>query len=127
MTVYKGKDIKQAICDFVAMNGWSNVLIIGAVGSVINTKFNVPVNESLPVTTLSSECLLAAEILSFTGEVMTINRVDPQIAALYVTDDSSLFVHIHASCASRSGVIGGGLVSGQAFRSLRIFLVPIDE
>lgn len=127
LTVDKGKEIKQAVRDFVITKGWSNVLILGAVGSVINLKFNVPANESLPVTTLTSECLQAAEILSFTGEVMSFSRVDPQIAALYAEDDSSLFVHIHASCASRNGVMGGGLIYGQAFRSLRIFLIPMDE
>ena len=57
---------------------------------------------------------------------------DPALLEVYPDKVSPLIVHIHASCATAGGhvagghVAGGGLRAGKAFRSVRIFMIPLD-
>ncbi len=126
VTVPRGADILRTITAFIEDNGWENVYITGAVGSVIHTVYNVPIDDSIPMHLAKVQCPEAAEIVGFTGEVMKRERMDPELAKVYPDKTSPLFVHIHASCALRGGrVVGGGLCGGQAFRSLRVFLAPL--
>ncbi|MCD8361757.1 MAG: DNA-binding protein [Lachnospiraceae bacterium] len=128
VTVPRGADILRTITAFIESKGWENVYITGAVGSVINTVYNVPIDDSIPMHLAKVQCPEAAEIVGFTGEVMKRERMDPELAKVYPDKTSPLFVHIHASCALREGrVIGGGLRGGQAFRSLRVFLTPLPD
>lgn len=126
LTLGPGQEIKGAIRQYVEEQGWSEALIVGAIGSAIGLKFNTPASECPPLRTTESECPQAAEVVGFSGEIKSLEKVDPQLAANYAADGCSLFVHIHACCVSRSGVYGGGLTDGRAFRSLRIFLVPTE-
>ena len=127
MTVRSGEDIREAIARFVLEKGWSSVMIPCAIGSVIDMVFTTPVENTLPLRTAKTPVSSAAELLSFTGEVMKKERMDPALAAVY-KDDGPLFVHIHASCATAGGhVAGGGLAGGKAFRAVRVFLVPLEE
>ena len=127
MTVKSGEDIRGAISRFVLEKGWKSVMIPCAVGSVIDMAFTTPVENTLPLRTAKTPVSGAAELLSFTGEVMTRDRMDPALAAVY-QDDGPLFVHIHASCATAGGhVAGGGLAAGKAFRAVRVFLVPLED
>ena len=81
----------------------------------------------MPLKVGRTPCYGAAEILSFTGEVMVKEKMDPQLRQVYPDTDSPLFIHIHASCARAGGlVMGGGLWGGTAFRSLRVFLRPVE-
>ena len=49
------------------------------------------------------------------------------VVEVYPDKVSPLIVHIHASCATAGGhVAGGGLRAGKAFRSVRIFMIPLD-
>ncbi len=123
-----GVDIRMAITDYVLAKKWEEVAIIGAVGSVQDMKFTTPVENELPLRIGSTPCFGAAEILSFSGEIMKREHMDPELESVYPDKSSPLFVHIHASCATAGGhVCGGGLKSGVAFRELRVFLVPLKK
>ena len=126
VTVKSGEDLRGAITAFVLEKGWKNVLIPCAIGSVIDMVFTTPVENTLPLKTARTPVSGAAELLSLTGEIMTKDRMDPALSAVY-KDDGPLFVHIHASCATAGGhVCGGGLAGGKAFRAVRVFLMPLD-
>lgn len=127
VTVPSGQSIKETLTAHILEQGWENVYLCGAIGSVIDCTFTAPAENQLPLRTLATPCHDAAELLSFTGEVMGRARMDPALAAVYPDKTSPLFVHIHASAATAGGhVMGGGLVDGKAFRSVRIFLIPLD-
>lgn len=123
-----GKEIRDTIMDYVLEKGWEEAAILGAVGSVQDMAFTTPVENKLPLRTGSTPCHGAAEILSFTGEIMKREKMDPGLESVYPDKSSPLFVHIHASCAIAGGhVCGGGLKCGKAFRELRVFLVPLKS
>ncbi len=64
-------------------------------------------------------------MLSFTGEVMTMERMDPALRGVY-KGDGPLFVHLHASVATAGAhVYGGGFHGGKAFRSLKVYLQEV--
>lgn len=123
-----GREIRDTIIDYVLEHGWEEAAILGAVGSVQDMAFTTPVENELPLRTGSTPCHGAAEILSFTGEIMKREKMDPGLESIYPDKSSPLFVHVHASCAIAGGhVCGGGLRSGKAFRELRVFLVPLKN
>lgn len=127
VTVNRGEDVRQVISDFILEKNWDEAFIVGAVGSIIDSAYNAPVDNSIPMNLVTHECAGAAELLSFTGEVMKRERMDENLAKVYKDTTSPLFVHIHASCATGEGkVYGGGLVRGKAFRSIRVFVKPLD-
>ena len=126
--VKQGEDIKSVISSFILKKGWTNVFISGAIGSVIDTAYNAPIDDSIPMNLRTTECWGAAEIVSFIGEVMTRDHMDEALKKVYKDKESPLFVHIHASCVTGDGKVwGGGLVHGRAFRALRVFLIPLND
>ena len=126
VTVERDCDIKETITRFILERGWEDVYIVGAIGSVIDTAFNAPKDNSIPMNLQVTQCPGAAEVVGFTGEVMLREKMDPDLAKVYPDKTSPLFVHIHAACARADGsVTGGGLVKGRAFRSLRVFMTPV--
>lgn len=128
ITIPAGKEIRDTITNYVLTKGWEEAVILGAVGSVQDMAFTTPVENELPLRTGSTPCYGAAEILSFSGEIMKREKMDPELERVYPDKDSPLFVHVHASCATAGGhVCGGGLKSGKAFRALRVFLVPLKS
>ena len=128
VTVGPGQDIKKKITEYVIRQNWSDVYISGAVGSVTEMAFRTPVSDRLPLKTHVDTVPGAAEVLSFTGEVMRQERMDPALREIYPDKDCPLFVHIHISCAYSGGEVrGGGLAEGKGFRSLRVFLIPLGE
>lgn len=127
ITIPAGDDIRKAIETYVLDMGWEEAAVLGAVGSVQDMVFTTPVENQLPLKTAPTPCYGAAEILSFSGEIMKREKMDPALAAVYPDKTSPLFVHIHASCATAGGhVCGGGLCKGKAFRALRVFMVPLE-
>lgn len=127
VTVNSGEDILRTISDFVTAHGWQNVMIPAAIGSVIGMEFTTPIRNELPLHTSVTPFHNAAELLSFTGEIMTRDCADPALLEVYPDKVSPLIIHIHASCAAAGGhVAGGGLRTGKAFRSVRVFLVPLE-
>ena len=125
--VDQGQDIRKAIEAFVIEKGWKEVIVVNAIGSVKDLILAAPISNELPLKVGRTPCYGAAEILSFTGEVMVKEKRDPQLRQVYPDTDSPLFIHIHASCARAGGlVMGGGLWGGTAFRSLRVFLRPVE-
>ena len=123
----QGQDIRKPIEAFVIEKGWKEVIVVNAIGSVKDLILAAPISNELPLKVGRTPCYGAAEILSFTGEVMVKEKMDPQLRQVYPDTDSPLFIHIHASCARAGGlVMGGGLWGGTAFRSLRVFLRPVE-
>ncbi|MCH3914274.1 MAG: DNA-binding protein [Acidaminococcaceae bacterium] len=123
----QGQDIKKGLTNYILANGWKQVYVSGAVGSVIDMAFTAPIQNHLPLKVSSTPVSGAGEMLSMTGEIMPREMMDPDLKDVYTDKDSPLFVHIHASFATSGGhVFGGGLKSGKAFRSLRIFMVPLE-
>lgn len=123
----QGQDIRKTIEAFVIEKGWKEVIVVNAIGSVKDLILAAPISNELPLKLGRTPCYGAAEILSFTGEVMVKEKMDPQLRQVYPDTDSPLFIHIHASCARAGGlVMGGGLWGGTAFRSLRVFLRPVE-
>ncbi|XOQ52988.1 MAG: PPC domain-containing protein [Succiniclasticum sp.] len=128
LTIPRGQDILPALEQYVLSRGWNDVVVVHAIGSVKDLLFACPVEDELPLRVAVTPCHGAAEILSFTGEIMTKDKMDPELEAVYPNRESPLFVHIHASCARAGGqVMGGGLRGGKAFRSLRVFLRPVRD
>lgn len=125
--VDQGQDIRKTIEAFVIEKGWKEVIVVNAIGSVKDLILAAPISNELPLKVGRTPCYGAAEILSFTGEVMVKEKMDSQLRQVYPDTDSPLFIHIHASCARAGGlVMGGGLWGGTAFRSLRVFLRPVE-
>ena len=125
--VDQGQDIRKTIEAFIIEKGWKEVIVVTAIGSVKDLILAAPIRNELPLKVGRTPCYGAAEILSFTGEIMVKDRMDPQLRQVYPDTDSPLFIHIHASCARAGGqVMGGGLWGGTAFRSLRVFLRPLE-
>ena len=123
----QGQDIRKTIEAFVIEKGWKEVIVVNAIGSVKDLILAAPISNELPLKVGRTPCYGAAEILSFTGEVMVKEKMDPQLRQVYPDTDSPLFIHIHASCARAGGlVMGGGWWGGTAFRSLRVFLRPVE-
>ena len=126
VVISQGEDIKKAIERYLLLQQENKFYIIGAVGSVIDMVFTTPAQNHLPLRCLKMPVYGAAEIIQFCGEVMPIEDMDPALAAIYPDKDGPLFIHIHAACATAGGhVTGGGLSAGKAFRSLRVFMVPL--
>ena len=125
--VDQGQDIRKTIEAFVIEKGWKEVIVVNAIGSVKDLILAAPIRNELPLKVGRTPCYGAAEILSFTGEIMVKERMAPQLRQVYPDTDSPLFIHIHSSCARAGGqVMGGGLWGGTAFRSLRVFLRPLE-
>lgn len=127
LNVKSGEDLKQAVTDYIQKNQWEEVFIMGGIGSVIDVAVTNPVENRLPLKTASIPVSGAAELLSLTGEVMKRELMDPELEAVYPDKTNPLFVHIHVSVGTSGGhVCGGGLERGKAFRSVRIFMTPLD-
>lgn len=128
LEVRSGESIKDAISAYILEKGWENVYISGAIGSVIDCSFTAPIENELPLRTASTPCRDAGELVSFVGEVMKRERMDPALAAVYKDSASPLFIHIHAGVATAGGrVMGGGLADGKAFRAVRVFMIPLED
>ena len=125
LVIAKDQDIKAAIEAFVLEKGWQNVYISGAIGSVYGQEFTTPADSSYPPQVERTLCQGPGEMLSFTGEVMTMERMDPALRGVY-KGDGPLFVHLHASVATAGAhVYGGGFHGGKAFRSLKVYLQEV--
>lgn len=125
--VDSGEDILETIDHYITNHGWKNVVVVNAIGSVKDMIFATPIRNELPLKVGSTPCLGAAEILSFTGEIMLKELMDEDLKKVYPKTNSPLFIHIHASCARAGGqIMGGGLRGGKAFRKLRVFIRPLS-
>ena len=125
LIVGKDQDIKGAIEALVLEKGWQNVYISGAIGSVYGVEFTAPADGSYPPQVERTLCQGPGEMLAFTGEEMTIDRMDPALKGVY-QGEGPLFIHIHASVATAGAhVYGGGFQTGKAFRSLKVYLQEV--
>ena len=83
VTVRSGEDICKTISDFVTAHGWQNVMIPAAIGSVIGMEFTAPIRDELPLRCAVTPYHAAAELLSFTGEIMKRECADPALLEVY--------------------------------------------
>lgn len=128
VTVEQGENIKKTITDYVLEQGWRNVYVTGAIGSVIDVELTAPCRDRLPLRCGRTRVEHAAEMIQLCGEIMPIECMDPELEEIYPDKDCPLFVHLHAAVAVLGGtVFGGGLSGGRAFRALRVFMIPLDE
>ena len=128
LIVPAGANIKKTLMDYLVTNNLSNVYIIGAIGSAKNVCIASPVEPDLPLRTVEVPFRVACEVVGFTGEVMMWEDVDPLLKAMYPDKDDPLFLHIHVAAVLAGGhMFGGGFRGGEAFRSLRIFMVRCDR
>jgi predicted DNA-binding protein with PD1-like motif len=119
-------DIKKYILDFLVERGLRDVYIIGAIGSAKELRVATPITNDLPLRTAEVPFSSACEIVGFTGEVMGWSDVDATLAEMYPDKDDPLFLHIHVAAATAGGhMFGGGFRGGKAFRSLRVFMIPV--
>ena len=126
VTVGRGEDIHQVITEFILEHGWEEVFVVGAIGSIIESIYNAPVDNSIPMHLVQRECPTAAEVLSFTGEIMKRERMDENLRKVYPDKTSPFFLHIHASCVTGEGKIYRNKQKrGKAFRALSIFMKPV--
>ena len=128
VTVKAGEDILQVIEAFIIEKQWKSVVVTSAIGSVKDLLLATSVSNELPLKIMTTPCFGAAEILTFAGEIMTKDKMDPRLKEVYPDRESPLFIHIHAACARPGGqIMGGGLWGGKAFRELRVFLLALAE
>ena len=127
VTVNAGEDILQKLEAFVAGQQWNTVVVTNAIGLVKDILLATPAVNELPLGIITEPCNGTAEILTFAGEIMRKEFMDPQLKEVCPNVESPLFFHIHAACTKPGGeVIGGGLWGGRAFQELRIFLLAFD-
>lgn len=74
VTVPQGEDIKKILTAFILQQGWKNVYVTGAIGSVIDMVFTTPVQNHLPLRCGKVPVSAAGEIVQFCGEVMPIKK-----------------------------------------------------
>lgn len=126
LVINQGEDIKQAVQSFVLKNGWEDVILLGAVGSVTDVELANPATSDLPPQMEKAFVKGPCEILSFTGEVMIKEKMDDVLKKVYANSPDPLFVHIHLSCSGKDGAaFGGAMRFGRAFRSVRMFFEPV--
>ncbi len=128
INIGKDLDIKDEIMKYVLEKGWESAYVIGAIGSVKDVRLTTPCSYDLPPKITTNEFNLPAEILSFTGEILKREKMDPLLEKAYPDKNIPLFIHIHASVAVSGGhVFGGGFQTGKTLRALRVFIKPLNS
>jgi predicted DNA-binding protein with PD1-like motif len=127
IAVAQNEEIRPRIAAFLRAKGWKNAYISGAIGSVTDMKYIVPVQWPAKLEVIT--CALPAELLSFTGELLPLAGVPPALKAMYAdelrTSTEDYLIHIHASAAvAGAHVYGGGFLSGRALRGVTVFIQP---
>lgn len=118
------QDIRDSIVRALLDLHWKRTAILSGVGSVKEITFTTVTSNTLPLQTRQTHYPDAYEMVSFCGETMAREDMDEALKAVYTDTSCPLFVHIHASCALRDGiVVGGGFKSGRTLRSLTVYVM----
>jgi predicted DNA-binding protein with PD1-like motif len=122
ISVGKGEEVKEKITEFILEKKWDAAVILGAIGSIQDVVYSTPAGTADNYHIERTKCEIPAELISFTGEIMKSERVDPALKKAY-NIEGEYFVHIHASSASAGGqVLGGGFQRGHALRAVNVFI-----
>lgn len=125
--VERNQNIKECINQFVLEKDWENAYISGAIGSIYDVELTTPISMEFPPKVEVFKCEGPAEVLTFTGEIMKREKMDPALKGVYTNEDEPLFIHIHASVAiAGSKVYGGGFQKGKTFRKLKVYIQEIN-
>lgn len=126
LVIGPNQDIRQCLDAYIMQQGWKQVYISGAIGSITEVFLSAPLSAKLPPNVGITHYVGAAEVSSFVGyayqralapadEIM----LDPQI-------DSPLYVHIHMSCGISGGhTYAGGFRGGTTMRAMNVFMFPL--
>ena len=60
VTVDRGEDIRQVLSDYILEKNWEEVFIAGAIGSIIDSAYNAPADNRIPMNLVTVECPEAA-------------------------------------------------------------------
>lgn len=82
-------------------------------------EFTAPIRDEAAAALRSDTVHAAAELLSFTGEIMKRECADPALLEVYPDKVSPLIVHIHASCATGRAGMWQAAACAPAKRSAR--------
>ena len=109
----KGDLVKEKIEEFVIEKGWKEAYVMSALGSMVNVKLTNAASFEIPPKIETTELKGHFEALSFTGEVS-------------INENNEAYVHIHASGSlTNSEARGGGLLTAEVFRGLKIYIQKI--
>jgi predicted DNA-binding protein with PD1-like motif len=127
VSVLKGEEVKEKIYRFILEKRWEAAVIVGAVGSIRDVVYTTPEGNADNFHIVKNTYTGPAELLSFTGEIMKAEKVDPMLKKVY-TVDGEYFIHAHASSAGEGGVIrGGGFQEGHALRAVNVFIQQLES
>jgi len=119
------EDIIEGIKTFMHEKQWEKACILNAIGAVKELVFAVPSGMTVPPNLIQYPFEGPGELVSFVGEVMKLEAMDPILKTVYKCS-GEYFIHIHASAAIGPAVVyGGGFRAGKAFMGLSIFITRL--
>jgi len=119
------EDIIESIRTFIHEKQWEKACILNAIGAVKDLVFAVPAGMTVPPNLFQFPIAGPGELVSFVGEIMKVEAMDPILKTVYKCSDE-YFIHIHASAAvGAATVFGGGFRAGKAFMGLSIFITRL--
>jgi hypothetical protein len=83
ITVAKGEEVKEKINQFILERKWEAALILGGIGSVRDVRYSVPVGQPDNYRIEFTEYPAPAELVSFSGEIMKSECMDPDLKKVY--------------------------------------------
>jgi len=110
LVLAKDDQVKEKIANFMEEKEWTNAIVVGALGSVVDVTVGNAATTTIPPEVNYTDIKGPFEILSFCGEI-------------YKEDDGSWFTHIHmAGSKVDATVFGGGMQKATVFKGLKVFL-----
>ena len=113
-----GQAVDESLYEFMRGKKWKRGVILAGIGAVDQVCLTTPTAPEFPgqapgirLTQVEEPC----EVVSFTGEIIHVDRVKESLKRL-IRLDSEYLIHVHASVA-----YGGGEVAGGGFRTARVF------
>lgn len=111
LTLDRGADVLKGIEEAFLSSGWSEALVLNAIGSIERVVVSYPEDSSFPPKVLRSAYEGPFEVCSLVGTVSK--------------KDGAPFSHLHISLTNRGDrFYGGGLQEGSlVYKSLQIFII----
>ena len=111
LSMEKGEKVKEKLAGFMTERGWTEAIVTGALGSVVDVRLGNAATMTTPPEVAYTDIKGPFEVLSFCGEIQK-------------ETEGSWFIHIHmAGSKVDATVFGGGMQEATVFKGLKIFLV----